>query len=470
MADQSGGRKRGRWTGIGVTVLAVVVVVLAFVATTSLFLVRSRGIDAAAEQLTSNAVPSLQELIATRSTAERLRLRVGDVVHQRAGDSEAHARVWRAVSELRQHLSRYVGLPSYPPERRLWGELLIGVEAYIDAVGRVLEARARGDAPGALRLLETELEPAASRVEALLAESEVINVGAVDTFAEEMESIRVSARRDLLILNGLCVVLAAILLTWAVRSARHTRRVQERYLQASQERAREMEIFAGRVAHDILSPLGSASLALELLARNDAPEVQRTATRGLGGVARVRATVDGLLEFAQAGARATPDAAPTDLVEVAEEVTSGLHDAATAAGISLRLSTDRPELTVSANRGVVLSILTNLVQNAIKYIGEGPEKRVAVAIHEDGPSVRVDVSDTGPGVPPHLEQLVFEPYFRARAQLAGGLGLGLATVKRLVEAHGGHVGVRSALGQGSTFWFDLPGAVPVRHAPPDRSC
>jgi len=72
--------------------------------------------------------------------------------------------------------------------------------------------------------------------------------------------------------------------------------------------------------------------------------------------------------------------------------------------------------------------------------------------------VRVEVADTGPGLPPGSEQLVFEPFRRAGNSHLPGLGIGLATVKRIVEAYGGRLGVWSTPGRGSTFWFELPEA------------
>jgi signal transduction histidine kinase len=86
--------------------------------------------------------------------------------------------------------------------------------------------------------------------------------------------------------------------------------------------------------------------------------------------------------------------------------------------------------------------------------------------------VELEVQDTGPGVPEGFERSIFQPYVRAPGTTQPGLGLGLATVKRLCEAHGGEVGVRRAPDGGSIFWFTMPlaenatagaasGAVPV---------
>src|SRR5262249_21011575 len=114
------------------------------------------------------------------------------------------------------------------------------------------------------------------------------------------------------------------------------------------------------------------------------------------------------------------------------------------------------DLVVACAPGVLDSILSNLVRNAIKYISGARERRVCVRAfaRRRGP-VRIEVADTGPGLAPDAAARVFEPYVRASATGGAGVGLGLATVRRLVEAHGGKVGVESSPG-GATFWVELP--------------
>jgi signal transduction histidine kinase len=105
---------------------------------------------------------------------------------------------------------------------------------------------------------------------------------------------------------------------------------------------------------------------------------------------------------------------------------------------------------------VLTNIVSNLAQNAVKYMADSELKRITVRAIDRGELVRVEMEDTGPGLPAGLEAKVFEPYVRAEGLTQPGLGLGLATVKRLCEAHGGNVGVRSTRGAGSVFWFELP--------------
>jgi signal transduction histidine kinase len=114
---------------------------------------------------------------------------------------------------------------------------------------------------------------------------------------------------------------------------------------------------------------------------------------------------------------------------------------------------------VACDPTVLAVVLLNLVGNAIKYIGGGisPERRIWVRSRVLGALLRFEVEDTGPGLPPGSEARAFDLFERLDAASSGkeGVGLGLATVKRIVEAHDGEVGVESRPGRGSSFWFTL---------------
>jgi signal transduction histidine kinase len=117
---------------------------------------------------------------------------------------------------------------------------------------------------------------------------------------------------------------------------------------------------------------------------------------------------------------------------------------------------------VACHPGVLASLLNNLVSNALKYIGEGSERRVVVRVRPGVGFVRFEVEDTGGGIPPSLAERVFEPYVRGQLNEQAGIGLGLATVKKLCLAHGGRVGLHSEPGRGALFWFELPSPWEVR--------
>jgi signal transduction histidine kinase len=103
------------------------------------------------------------------------------------------------------------------------------------------------------------------------------------------------------------------------------------------------------------------------------------------------------------------------------------------------------------------SVLSNLLDNSIKYIVQSPPNRRDISVHvrDAGLAARVEVEDSGPGLPLGCEEQAFEPFRRFTQATQPGIGLGLATVKKIVDAYKGRVGVRSRPGQGSTFWFEL---------------
>ena len=114
-------------------------------------------------------------------------------------------------------------------------------------------------------------------------------------------------------------------------------------------------------------------------------------------------------------------------------------------------------LRVVADAGPIGQVLFNLLSNASKYSRDGSVIHVHAA-RIDG-QVRIAVEDHGPGIPPEQQVGLFERFYRVRAgNSAPGIGLGLAIVRGIIEAHGGTVGVDSRLGAGTTVWFTLPAA------------
>jgi len=264
------------------------------------------------------------------------------------------------------------------------------------------------------------------------------------------------------ILDGLCVLLAVLAAILAVRMLRRSVRANEAARIASEKREAELADlaealgqFSGRVAHDILSPLGSALLSLEMLERGtaDDPLAQRTASLGIRAVNRVQTLVDGLLAFSKAGGKPEPGAA-TQLEPTITTLIEELREVASRQDIELELSLP-VDGAVACSPGVLTSLISNLVRNAIRYMNNASTRRIDVRVIDRGPRWRIEVQDTGPGIPREEQGRIFEPYVRL-VHGGQGIGLGLATVDRLVRSHGGTLGVVSTLGDGSLFWFELP--------------
>ena len=108
---------------------------------------------------------------------------------------------------------------------------------------------------------------------------------------------------------------------------------------------------------------------------------------------------------------------------------------------------------------LIRRVLNNLLGNALKFTPDGGS--IVIRISLEGGLAHIEVSDTGPGIPSEMHERIFEKFGQVEGEKAAlGTGLGLTFCRLAVEAHGGRIGVRSELGKGSIFWFELPLAAP----------
>jgi signal transduction histidine kinase len=411
---------------------------------------RGTTIDRDLNGIVKNAMPSVALLSSARGDLHRLDSYADAYVDAAAASVaipvEPLGRYRQAMGEA---LDRYELLPTFPGERDLAGQLVGRLQALDAASARLVSAVSTGDLPSA--------EIAEQDEQHLVEESDGILERLVDLNATEGQnlalSISLTRRRTIAMVTAidfLAVLLAAITTTLAAVILR-------RSVRSLEDETDELSHFAGRVAHDVMGPLSSLGLSLELLARRTAgdPSAVVTAQRGLSVVRRASRVVEDLLSFSRAGARPDP-ASSADLKTVLEGVVEGLRLEAVDAGVELRLHPVDSHL-VACSPGVLTSMASNLIRNAIKHMGHASIRHVDVIVGGSGERRRVEVVDTGPGVPIALGDQIFEPFVRGTTW-SYGTGLGLAIVKRLADAHHGCAAFRSQAGQGSVFWFEIPAA------------
>jgi signal transduction histidine kinase len=229
------------------------------------------------------------------------------------------------------------------------------------------------------------------------------------------------------------------------------------------ERAHELEQFAGRVAHDIVSPLGAVTAGVHLLSQKLQFDSRAQAVAGAvrGSVDRVAAIVDELLRFAWSGGKAAPGES-ADVAVAMAAVREELMPAASARGVALTFERV-PQVKVACAEAAVIVVLENLVRNAIKHMGNGPALVIEAGVTVLGGTVRLFVRDNGRGIPHEIQGALFEPYVQGEGAEKTGIGLGLATVKRIVESRSGSVGVVSEPSKGALFWVELPLAAAGLH-------
>ncbi len=213
------------------------------------------------------------------------------------------------------------------------------------------------------------------------------------------------------------------------------------------------------VAHEFRTPLTSLRMAIHLCAGElVGPLTDKQADLMFAArqdCERLQSIVDDLLDLSriQSGrlALSRSTVAPRDLVESA--IAEHRPDASTAGVELVGIAGDHlPDVAVDRERiGLVLS---NLIANALRYTDRGGAIEVTAVEGKD--CVRLEVKDSGAGIAPEYQDRVFEKFFRVPGAPAGGVGLGLYLAREIVEAHGGRIGVESAPGVGSRFWFTVP--------------
>jgi two-component system, OmpR family, phosphate regulon sensor histidine kinase PhoR len=217
--------------------------------------------------------------------------------------------------------------------------------------------------------------------------------------------------------------------------------------------------FVANVSHELKTPLTSISGYAETLLGEtpDSETTRRFLSTILSNARRMHRLVDNLLDLAKIEAgHWQPEREPVDLASVARETWTGLRDRDAALSIQFDIDVAGDATMVLADADAIGQVLTNLLDNALRYTPPGG--RIVCRSRRDNGGIAISVSDNGAGIVPEHLPRIFERFYRSdpsRSRDEGGTGLGLAIVKHLVEAHGGQVSAESERGAGTTVtcWF-----------------
>ncbi len=219
--------------------------------------------------------------------------------------------------------------------------------------------------------------------------------------------------------------------------------------------------FLSRMSHEFRTPLNAVLGFGQLLEMAD---LRKPAADHVGFIlsagTHLLNLIDEVLDIARIeSGRLTLTMEEFDVESLLAEAISLVGSAAAERHVvCLQAPENDPGMMAIADRQRVKQVVLNLLSNAVKYNREYGQIRVATSIVNEDSSIRIEVCDTGEGIDSSLLERVFAPFDRAGAEQTEiqGTGLGLALSKSLVEAMGGSIGVRSTVGVGSTFWFELP--------------
>jgi PAS domain S-box-containing protein len=239
------------------------------------------------------------------------------------------------------------------------------------------------------------------------------------------------------------------------------RKLAEREREAKlilQAKNAELDRFAYTVSHDLKSPLVTISGFLGFLKKDlvagDMERVQNDMFHIEGAINKMRGLVSGVLELSRAGL-VVDTREEVHLDVLTNEVIELLHAALATRNAKVNIQTDLP--VVFADKVRLGQVIQNLIENAIKYSGNQPEPLIEFGMRENDSSGNpiFFLRDNGIGISPQHQEKIFSPFSQLDSKNEGS-GVGLATVKRIIEAHGGRIWVESEVGHGSTFFFTLP--------------
>ena len=229
--------------------------------------------------------------------------------------------------------------------------------------------------------------------------------------------------------------------------------------------------FVANVSHELKTPVGALILLAETLDGESDPQVVTRLARRLGGEAeRLSQIIDDLLDLSRIEVNESPMVEVVDLGDLVQDAVSRLRAAASGLEVTIEVGAIEPGLLVSGDRRDLVSAVSNLVDNALKYSDAGAVVTVTTARAgtPNGDTAQISVSDRGIGIPARDLERIFERFYRvdrARSRATGGTGLGLSIVRNVAANHDGWVSVDSVEGEGSTFTLHLP-LVSDRPGPP----
>lgn len=315
--------------------------------------------------------------------------------------------------------------------------------------------------------LVKQVRPLAEEIDGLAGQLAQENSDEARMLLDHLAALRVRN----LAFGGLVTMLAVVVslvVGWSITAVLQR---QEATIQAQMEeldrRNQELDAFTRRVAHDLMGPLSPLKGYLTLLRRSGAvkdPQALELVSLSESSATRMGELIEALLRFCRAGTRGEPavgeldTAVTTLLLEVSQT--------AAAQGVALERTLESG-VKVSCPSQLLQLIAQNLLSNAVKYTAGRPEARVRVKVAREGSEAVLEVEDNGLGMSPETLAKLFQPFFRApETRGIPGHGLGLATTKRLVDAHGGTLQVRSEPNVGTRVMVRFPLAAEA--APPVR--
>ena len=323
---------------------------------------------------------------------------------------------------------------------------------YDEATARAMEARATRPREELDATVAHDVRPHRLALEAHLAEMLAHEDDALDDAFERATRLSRAGQVTLAVTTLVLLVLGFVLAEALRRKLAEQFAAVEAATEAADRAAAARKELLNVVSHDLRSPLNAIMLNLQLVEAGEPPTARVDAIRRSAD--RMQRLIEELVDVARVDSGQL-QLYPTDvdMDELVRSLVPMFAAQAEARGITLAVEASPAQIRIDRDR--IVRVLVNLVENALKFTPRGGRIRVAADV--TGERARFEVIDTGPGIPADEVGRVFDRAWQSPGRRkSGGLGLGLYICQRIVDAHGGSIGVASVVGEGSTFWFEVP--------------
>ncbi len=240
-----------------------------------------------------------------------------------------------------------------------------------------------------------------------------------------------------------------------ITDRKQAEKVREQLVTELESKNTEMERFIYTVSHDLRSPLvtinGFVGFLQSDLAKGSSERVEEDLKMISSAISRMENLLTDTLELSRIGRIVNPpDVVP--FTEIVQEALDQISEKIMIHSVQVTIEPDLPFVNVDRMR--IVEVLTNLMENSIKYIGDQPHPSIEVGCRHDGEETVFFVKDNGMGIDPSQHDKIFGLFYKVDKKSEGS-GAGLAIIKRIIEVHGGRIWIESKLGKGCTVCFTL---------------
>jgi len=457
-----------KWTAHRRIVVGLSAAILGIVALGVSAIVRLTGIEDHSRLIATDSMPGLSYTTQIELLTYRKSLLIQK--HILANDlAEKRSIEWQIESitaEASHLLAGYTITPFGDIERPLFNKVVATRPPYLAAVEKVLRLSQETTSAAAQVELQRVFEPESRVYLAALHASTVHNLNEANEAAREIQESVVSAKRSTMIeaLSSLLLALiSAFLLARVVaeteaagRSIQVLNRELEGRVGELTDLTQELEAFTYSVSHDLRAPLRHIDGFSKILLDQSAGQLNAAAMRAMDrirfGAQQMGLMIDDLLEFSRLGRR---DVArrPTDMRHLVDESLEILKPATEGRDIDFRIG-ELP--TLDCDPALIKHVIVNLLSNAIKFTRDNKPAIIEIGEIAADETPVVYVRDNGVGFDMRYVDKLFGIFQRLhRREDFEGIGVGLATVQRVIHKHGGRVWAESEIGKGATFYFAL---------------